>query len=72
MAKPRIYHHNKPNISEGLGGGAIEAGGVEEEMGQADMGKRGRRGQHKKPPPPLQSQQQAENGPTVQKGGSFG
>ena len=32
VAKPWLYHHNKPNISKGIGVGAVEAEGVEKEI----------------------------------------
>ena len=55
MAKPRFYHQNKPNRSEGLGGGAVEAKGVEAEKGTVgDGGKDKERATHDSLSPPAE------------------
>ena len=70
MAKTRLF--NRPNRSEGLGVGAVEAGGEEEEKGTGRDGGEGKeRAAHETPYPP-QSHQQAESGPTGQKRGTSG
>ena len=73
MAKPQLYHHNKPNRSKKLGVGKVEAGGVEEEKGTGRDGGEGKeRETHNTPSPPPQIQHQAESGPTGQKRGIYG
>ena len=53
MAKHRLF--NKPNIYEGLGVGAVEAGGTEEEMGTGGDGGEGKeRAAHDTPSSPVE------------------